>query len=108
MVAANPPGPSAYNSVLQALDGSAITSDEDGVNVLAPILTSSGSVIQNIINGAAAQNLQGAPVINQVLIELRILSNLMINQMGATNLDLEQMRADEAYAISLVSGALVP
>jgi hypothetical protein len=106
MVAANPPGPSAYSFTLVAGDSSAIVSDESGVDALGPVLTSTGSIVQNIINaGVAGQNLQGVPILNALLIEIRIQNNLLISTLGATTLDLEQMRADEAYNISLISGA---
>lgn len=104
MVAVNPPGPSALGPI-QANDGSVITSDEDGSPVLAPILTSTGSVIPNVTPGAPAQNLVGALIQNTILVELRVMNSLILYSLGATSLDLEQMRADEAYNISLTSGA---
>ncbi len=104
MVAFNPPGQSAYGP-LQANDGSLIVSDESGVDVLGPVLTANGAVIQNLINAATGQNITGVPVLNALLIELRVLNNILLFQQGSTSLDLEQMRADEAYNISLLSGA---
>ena len=109
MVAANPPGTNAYGQPLGLPDGSVLVADESGVPVLGPVINgASGTAVQNIINAALGQGAvggSGVPVLNAILIEFRVQNNLLLYSLGATALDIEQMRADEAYNVSLSSGA---
>ena len=112
MTAVNPPGPSAYAvTPLTNPDQSGLVSDETGVPVLGPVLQPNSNSIQNIINAATGQGIvggSGVPPLNAILIELRVLNSILLYSLGATPLDMDQMRADEAYNVSLSSGATIP
>lgn len=113
MVAANPPGPSGYGPPATTVnpDLSGLVSDETGVPVLGPVLNNAGVPIPNIINAASGQGVvggTGVPPLNALIIELRVLNSLILFGLGTQSLDLDQMRADEAYNVSLSSGATIP
>jgi hypothetical protein len=109
MAAQNPAGPTAY-PVPEALpDGSGLVSTEDGTPVLGPVLQATGTTVPNVIAGNTNQGVpggSGVPPLNAILIELRVLNNLLAWQMGAEAPDLDAMRSSEAFDISLATGVL--
>jgi hypothetical protein len=81
----------------------------DGYPVLNPALNPSGGLLPNIVDPAAIPQSQfwaAYPEINAILVEFRVISQLLIAQMGATQLDLQIMRADEAWNTNPNTGVL--
>jgi hypothetical protein len=73
--------------------------NEDGICVVVPTLTpSSGDLNAAQVNPAQfwAQT-GGVPVLNAILVELRVISELLHRDRGAIVTDLDQMRASELY-----------
>ena len=101
----NPP---AYGAIgyLQS-DGSWLVDTEDGVSVFVP---SFGGVATGGLSGGQVspvpnwQQTGGVPVLNAILVELRVMNMLLREQLGASPLDLNQMRADELFNIITTSG----
>jgi hypothetical protein len=87
-------------------DGSMLVDTEDGIPVVGPTLNAvTGQLSAAVINPAVPAN-TGVPELNAILIELRVLTALVHAQLGATNLDLEQMRADELWNTTIGSGVV--
>lgn len=85
--------------------------DIGGFAVVGPYLNqvTSYGLVPIVIDATTVPAYSGLPEINAILIELRVLTALLHFQLGPTNLDLEQMRADEAYQTTPtlnVNGAL--
>lgn len=93
-------GPS---SPTQNPDGSQLVDTEDGVPAFVPLLSASGGLSLGQ-QSSLWQGQVGVPIINAVLIELRVMNALLHSQLGDTKLDLQQMRADEFFNSSLATG----
>jgi hypothetical protein len=82
----------------------------DGVPTLHPQINANGFLSSLVIDPTSpAQPFYGAyPELNAILVELRVLSALIREQMGNTGLsfDLQTMRADEAWNTNVLTGAL--
>ncbi len=88
---------------------SGLVDTADGFPTLHPMLTAAGvSLAPFIINPVPIPPGIGMPEINAVLIELRVISALLREQMGntAVNFDLQTMRADEAWNTQIGTGSL--
>jgi hypothetical protein len=89
--------PPAYGPGAQS-DGSLLVDTEDGVNSVVPSFATGGTgqlspaAFDPRTLWSSAGNV--APL-NAILVELRVMNALLHFQLGATPLDLNQMRADE-------------
>ena len=83
---------------------------QDGYPVLNPLISAGGPLVQAVVDPTAAPPSpnfwQAMPELNAMLIELRVISQLLIMQLGATQLDLQVMRADEAWNTNVTTGVL--
>jgi hypothetical protein len=84
----------------------AFTDTWDGVPSLAPGLSNQAGLTPIQIDPSLAPPGSGMPIMNAVLIELRVLNALLALQIGAAVPDLQQMRADEAWNINPQTGLL--
>ena len=79
----------------------------DGFPTLHPQFSASGALSAIVADPAAPPNFYaGMPMLNAMLCELRVISALLHSQLGATQLDLQNMRADEAWNTSILTGVL--
>ena len=86
-----------YGSPTINSDTAALVDSEDGVPAIVPALNPvTGALSQAVVSGVAPPS-TAVPPMNAILVELRVISALLHFQLGATSLDLEQMRADELY-----------
>lgn len=95
-----------YGSPIIQQDGSMLVDTEDGVPVIGPQLNPatgalSPAVINPIIPGGS-----GIPELNAILVELRLITRLLIANMGPLAEDPEQMRADELWNITIGQGTV--
>ncbi len=114
MVAVNPPGPTGFGPTAGPVnpDGVPFLDTVDGIPSLGPTFNPAGglpppSFAQAIINPAIVSDVAGIPSQNQIIIELRVISNLLLMMMGAmpgNTPDLTQMRADEFWNTNLQTG----
>ena len=86
---------------------------QDGFPTLHPALTPGGGPLAQLVTDptAAPPNpsfWQAMPELNAILVELRVISALLREQMGDTKFsyDLQSLRADEAWNTNTVTGAL--
>jgi hypothetical protein len=104
MVAINPPTlRPAYGAVINA-DGASLADTEDGIPVVGPSLNAAAGNLSAAVISSVANPDAGIPVLNAILIEFRVQNTLLHAQLGATNYDFEQMRADELYNTMLSTG----
>ena len=80
----------------------------DGYPTLHPSLNPNGSLSPVVIDPSTISAASGLPEINAVLVELRVISALLREQMGDTKVsyDLQTMRADEFWNTLVTAGAL--
>ena len=80
----------------------------DGFPTLHPQLNPSGGLAAFVIDPVPILPYIGMPEINAILIECRVLSALIREQMGDTKFsyDLQSLRADEAWNTNITTGAL--
>jgi hypothetical protein len=73
--------------------------DEDGICVVVPQLTpATGELSEASVNPAQFwPQTGGVPVLNAILVELRVISELLHRDRGAIVTDLDQMRAAELF-----------
>ncbi len=73
--------------------------NEDGISVVVPTLApSSGDLSIAQVNPAQFwPQTGGVPVLNAILVELRVISELLYRDRGDVVTDLDQMRAAELY-----------
>lgn len=79
---------------------SALVDTADGFTVLHPWLNPNGALTPFVIDPVPVSPSIGMPEINAVLVELRVISALLREQMGPQAPDLQFMRADEAWNTS--------
>ena len=97
------------SNVVDPTTGQAIglVDTQDGIPTLHPVIGANGALSPLVIDPAAPPAFYaGMPEINAILCELRVISALLHMQLGATQLDLQNMRADEAWNTSILTGAL--
>ena len=78
----------------------------DGFPALIPQLNAGGGLSPIVLDPSTISAASGLPEINAILVELRLISALLHHQLGATQLDLQQMRADEAWSSNPATGVL--
>ena len=110
------PTTGGYGNGLINTDGSALVDTEDGTAITAPqfypnvATVTSGSTAPATTDPAPLNPWisvePGLPPLNALLVEIRVLNALLILQLGDKAPDLEQMRADEAYVTSIVTGSI--
>ena len=69
-------------------------------------MAATGVMSEATVTAATTQDGTGIPVNLALLIELRIMNTLILQQMGDTPLDITQMRADELYNVLPISGVI--
>ena len=108
MAAVNPPGTPAYTNGPFNADGTPFIDTVDGVPTLAPGFGTSNPPTFSpiVINPITVSDGAGQPSQNAILVELRVITQLLLLQLGSSAPDAEQMRADEAWNTSLSTGAL--
>lgn len=79
----------------------------DGIPALIPqIIPSTGQLAASIVDPVPVSPAIGIPEINAVLVELRVVTQLLHMQMGERAPDLQIMRADELFTSTIGSGVL--
>jgi hypothetical protein len=100
-------GGSASLQIQPSGSAAGFTSDLDGFPVLVgSIAPATGALSAIQIDASTISSAGGMPAMNAILIELRVIAALLHTQLGATQLDLEQMRADEGYSQNPATGVL--
>jgi hypothetical protein len=85
----------------------AFADTQDGFPTLHPQIGASGALTPVVVDPMQPPLFySGMPEINAILCELRVISALLHIQLGATPLDLQIMRADEAWNTSINTGVL--
>lgn len=109
MVAVNPAGPTAFGGIQGPSnpDGTVFVDTVDGSPALVPSFSgTSGALTPAIVNPLAIPDTAGVPSQNALIVELRVLNNLLSLQLGDRSPDLEQMRADEFFNSSVATGVV--
>lgn len=110
MVAVNPPGVTGYGPTAgpSNVDGVTFVDTVDGTPGLSPAFGANPppTFAQAVIIPTAIGDTAGMPSQNAIVIELRVITNLLLLQLGASAPDPSQMRADEAFNINLATGVL--
>ena len=80
----------------------------DGYPTLHPQLGPTGALTPFVIDPSTVSPASGLPEINAILIELRVISALLREQMGdmKASYDLQTMRADELWNTNVTTGSL--
>lgn len=105
----NPPGPTGYGPTASPTnsDGIPFVDTTNGVSVLGPGFSGFAGALSSIaLDPKTIQDTAGLPQQNAILIELRVITSLLLFQLGASAPDVEQMRADEYWNTSLSTGTL--
>ena len=79
---------------------SGLVDTADGFPTLHPFINPNGTLTPFVIDPIPISPAIGMPEINAVLVELRVISALLREQMGPQAPDLQIMRADEAWNTS--------
>lgn len=87
---------------------SALVDTADGFPVLSPYLNPNGTLTPFVIDPIPISPAIGMPEINALVVELRVISQLLHMQMGVLAPDLQIMRADEAWNTSFPSTTTAP
>lgn len=116
MVGTSFPTTGGYGNGLINADGSALVDTEDGVPVVLPQFQPSNPAVPSgqftpaqvdpDPNNTFVGLETGIPIFNALLVELRVHNALMVLQMGVIAPDLDQMRADESFVTSIVTGSV--
>lgn len=95
-----------YGSPIIQQDGSMLVDTEDGVPILGPAFNlATGGLSAAVVNPIVPAN-SGIPELNAILIELRLITRLLIANMGPLAEDVEQMRADELWNTTIGQGVI--
>ena len=116
MVGTSFPTTGGYGNPIINTDGAQLVDTEDGIQVVAPQFYPNSATVPSGGLAPAATDADpnspwiaaspGLPPMNALIVELRVLNALMVLQLGLQAPDLEQMRADEAYVTSIVTGSI--
>lgn len=87
---------------------SSLVDTADGFPVLSPYLNPNGTLTPFVIDPIPISPAIGMPEINALVVELRVISQLLHMQMGVLAPDLQIMRADEAWNTSFPSTTTAP
>jgi hypothetical protein len=96
------PSPSLVTDPASGLTSSLVDT-ADGFSTLHPSLNANGSLSPFVIDPVPISPAVGMPEINAVLVEARVISQLLHIQLGTLAPDLQIMRADEAWNTSFPS-----
>jgi len=109
MVAVNPPGPTAYGPTAGPInpDNTPIVDTVDTVPIVGPSLTASGLLaVTAPFNPLIPPDTAGIPGNLGLLIEMRVANYLTALLLGTGAPDLEQMRANELFKITIGTGTV--
>lgn len=95
-----------YGSATVQADGSLLVDTEDGIPVVGPAFVLPGGGLQAAVISPIVPGNIGVPELNAVLIELRVITSLLLLQLGVQAPDVEQMRADELWNTTVGSGSI--
>ena len=108
MVAQNPPGPTGFGPAVGPAnpDGTPFIDTVDFTPVLYPQQNPTGVATPIAVNPVAVADTQGMPGGLALIVELRLLSYLINQQLGSAALDLDALRAMELFRITIGTGTV--
>ena len=108
MVAQNPPGVTGFGPAVGPAnaDGTPFIDTVDFTPVLYPQQAASGPAQPVTINPVSVADTQGMPGGLALIIEMRLLNYLTNLQLGSAAIDLDALRANELFRITIGTGTV--